>query len=30
MAVAEVQVQVYVFKACAIAVMLTLHRWQTP
>ena len=30
MAVAEVQDQVYVFKAYAIAVMLALHRWQTP
>ncbi len=30
MAVAEVQDQVNVFKANAIAVMLALHRWQTP
>ena len=30
MAVAEIQDQVYVFKAYAIAVMLALHRWQTP
>lgn len=30
MAVAEVQDQVYVFRAYAIAVMFALHRWQTP
>ena len=30
MAVAEVQYQGYVFRAYAIAVMLALHRWQTP
>ena len=30
MAVAEVQDQVNVFKANAIAVMLAFRRWQTP
>ena len=30
MVVTEVQYQVYLIRVFAIAVMLALHRWQTP